>query len=167
MGRYSAPWLITALLVSILLSIAGYALFAAVRPTPVPTVSAGDFVVRVDARKAGWQSAGIAVEAGVPVRVAVIGGTWTHFRGEAPSNAGAGGGYICAEAMPAAGCIEPVPGFPQGGLVGRIGGRTFAVGEGTSLVAPAGGQVELRINDADEGLYDNDGALTVRVTVGP
>jgi hypothetical protein len=165
MERLSAPWLITALLAAFLLSIVGYAVYVAARPAPV--VSAGEFLVRVDARKAGWQSAGIVVASGTRVRVEVIEGRWTHFRGEAAYNAGVGGDYICAEAIAASACVEPVPDFPQGGLIGRIGTRAFGVGERSSLVAPVAGQVQLRINDADVGLHDNDGALTVRVTVGP
>jgi hypothetical protein len=101
------------------------------------------------------------------VRVDVIEGAWTHFRDQAPYNSGMGGDYICAEATLSSACIEPLPEFPQGGLVGRIGSQTFGVGESVSLIAPAAGPLHLRINDADEGLYDNDGVLTVRVTVGP
>src|SRR3712207_1595938 len=144
MERLSAPRLVTALLGVTLLTVAGYAAYLAARPTPVPVVGAGEYVVRVDARKAGWQPVGIAVERGTTVRLAVVDGQWTHFRGQAAYNSGAGGDYICAEALPASACIEPVPDFPQGGLVGRIGARTFAVGEVVTLTAPASGPVQLR-----------------------
>jgi hypothetical protein len=60
-------------------------------------------------------------------------------------------------------CVEPLPDFPAGALVGRIGGETFGVGKGVTLVAEQTGMLELRINDGDDGLDDNDGELTVQI----
>ena len=78
-----APRVITAALASILLLIAGYALYFAVRETSVPTVSTGEYVVRVDSRTGGWQSAGISVERGVAIRIEVIDGlTSSTYRKE-------------------------------------------------------------------------------------
>lgn len=166
MKRLTSPWPITIVLGALLL-VALVVLFAVRRESAPPVVRSGEYLVRVDSRAKGWQSANISVERGAPVEFRVAEGNWTHFRGEAPYNSGQGGGYICAEAIPAASCIEPVPTFPQGGLVGRVGGRTFAIGQAGSISAPTTGPLALRINDADEGVYDNDGALVVIVRVGP
>ncbi len=73
----------------------------------------------------------------------------------------------CGEVLAASACVEPLPDFPQGGLIGRVGDRVFPIGEATTITAPIAGPIQLRINDANEGLYDNDGTLTVHVTVGP
>lgn len=167
MKRLASPWLVTGILVVILVAIVIMAIRGERREPSATVVSAGDFLVRVDARKPGWQPVGIAVGRGTTVRIVVTGGQWTHLRGLAAYNAGAGGDYVCADAIPASACIEPVADFPQGGLVGRIGGHSFPVGEAVTLSAPADGPIHLRINDADEGLRDNDGSLFVRVSVGP
>jgi molecular chaperone DnaK len=60
---------------------------------------------------------------------------------------------------------DPYVAFHHGGLIGRIGtvGAPFFVGLSQLIEAPIDGTLYLRINDAILG--DNDGVLTVQVTV--
>jgi hypothetical protein len=65
----------------------------------------------------------------------------------------------------------PVPSAPTGALIGRVGGTAarggggtpFLVGDRTSVVMPADGQLFLGIND--RVLNDNSGAYEVKITV--
>ncbi len=130
------------------------------------TQAAGDgstVTMTVDARQ-GWQASGLQVQRGAQIKVIVTGGQWTQQQGRAPYNAGTGTGYICGEAMPPERCVEYLPMFPQGGLIGQIGGQIFGVGARSSVVADQAGMLYLRINDADSALSDNDGTLTVQIT---
>lgn len=115
----------------------------------------------VDVRARGeWQSAGIEVRTGDRLEIEYLRGKWTGY---APGNlyeADGGDSYICQGVD----CIEPLPGYPQGGLVGRIGdGPIFAVGAYTSLTAEMSGTLMLRMNDA--ATYDNQGKVTMRLNV--
>ena len=58
---------------------------------------------------------------------------------------------------------SPMPRVLAGALIGRIGsGQPFAIGNQTSIQAPAAGQLVLGIND-DE-LADNQGEFRVEIT---
>ena len=60
--------------------------------------------------------------------------------------------------------MEPLPNYPKGGLVGRIGdGQVFAVGKRREFTAKSSGVLELRINDL--GVYDAEGNITMRIIV--
>jgi hypothetical protein len=122
--------------------------------------------IEVDARK-GWQSTEISVEEGIKLTIEVIDGQWTRWKDSEPYNIGEGGGYVCAKVIPASQCVEPLPDFPAGGLIGQIGSQILGVGRGSTVVAHQSGTLLLRINDGDDGLYDNDGKLTVNITVSP
>ena len=57
----------------------------------------------------------------------------------------------------------PLPRALAGALLGRIGsGQPFAIGNLTSVVMPADGELFLGVND--DGLNDNSGQFTVTVT---
>jgi hypothetical protein len=115
----------------------------------------------------GWQETGVTVAAGQTVSVEVIDGLWTHWSGEVPANPGTGGVYyVCADFLPAEQCVEPLPDFPAGTLIGRIGRHVFGIGQSGSVVVADAGTLELRVNDGDVGLGDNAGSLTVRIVVG-
>lgn len=117
----------------------------------------------VDARK-GWQDTGVMINKGVSVDIEVISGQWTSQKGTT-YNTGGGGYYVCANRMPASQCVEPLPTVPQDSLIGLVGNHIFAVGHKMSVVADTSGELMLRMNDADNGLFDNDGVLTVRITI--
>ena len=60
-----------------------------------------------------------------------------------------------------ASCCEPLPTARRSALIGQIADQIFFIGNGGTFSAPADGHLLLRINDCDEGLYDNSGALQV------
>lgn len=61
---------------------------------------------------------------------------------------------------------SPVPSVLAGALIGRIGnGAPFAIGNQTSISAPATGMLWLAVND--DGLGDNAGEFGVDITVQP
>jgi len=127
-----------------------------------------DTVVQVRANQ-GWQNTGAIVQVGDTVEIQYVSGSWTQSVGKEPYHTGANDPtqYVCANIMNAAACIEPIPDFPQGGLIGRLGSRLLKVGNSLRFVAETAGPLYLRMNDADSGLYDNAGTLTVRITVQP
>ncbi len=112
----------------------------------------------------GWQSTGVQVTPGMKVNIEVTDGKWTHWSGVQPYNSGEGGGYVCAAAMPASQCVEPLPIFPTGSLIGKIGSQTFGIGRNTTLTVEQLGTLWLRINDGDVGLHDNAGELIVDIS---
>lgn len=108
-----------------------------------------------------WQDSGIYIESGTVIDLNVISGSWTHYLDGVAYNNGVGSGYICANNIPPEQCAEPMPEAPQGSLIGKIGAHLFAIGSGTRITAQQSGILHLRINDSDDGLFDNDGILTV------
>lgn len=134
--------------------------------TPVPTATATPYnpnaptsgSTQVDA-KLVWQDTGILIKKNSDVFIEVTTGTWTHWQGVRPYNNGDGEGASCGSAT----CAEPMPFYSKGGLIGRVGDQIFAIGSSESINLPVSGILYLRINDPDNGLFDNDGVLTVAV----
>lgn len=123
------------------------------------------YQIRIDATE-GWQNADITLTLGDQLIIEVIDGRWTHQKGKASYNSGVGDqSYICAEYMSPNRCVEPLPSAPQGALIGKIGNIIFEIDEGTKITVQNAGDLFLRMNDGDIGLYDNDGMLTVKITV--
>jgi hypothetical protein len=120
--------------------------------------------VLVDAREA-WQTTNLFVEKGVTVRIKVLDGEWTEWKGVREYNLGDGSSYICAQTMKAENCVEPVPDFPSGALIGRIDRQILKIGADGRFTAAQSGILQLRMNDGDNGLYDNNGVLTVEVVI--
>jgi hypothetical protein len=114
----------------------------------------------------GWQSTHIRIYPGDQVDITVVDGKWTHWKGTQAYTSGAGGGYVCGKAMNPLDCVEPLPEFFTGGLIGRVGKDVFAIGIGTRWKSTEIGELELRINDGDVGLDDNNGVLKVEITLG-
>ena len=113
----------------------------------------------------GWQSTGVRVMPGMKISIEVTNGEWTYWSGFQPYNSGEGGNYICAVAMPATRCVEPLSNFPTGSLIGKIGSQTFGIGKDSTLAVEQLGTLWLRINDGDVGLYDNAGELVIDISV--
>lgn len=109
-------------------------------PQPVLTTA------EVDAGK-GWQSTGVTVEPGTKLNIRVTGGKWTNWKGNTPYNTGEGTDYVCASIISAKDCVEPVPDYPAGALVGRIGNQILRVGKGATIPVTQSGVLFLRIND--------------------
>ncbi len=53
--------------------------------------------------------------------------------------------------------------FTTGALIGQIGDMTFEIGTGTVIFSEGNGTLRVRINDADNGLHDNEGSLQVNI----
>ena len=111
-----------------------------------------------------WQDTGFLSEANNAIAVEVVSGLWTHQVGVEPYNNGVGGSYICTDYLPPNECGEPMPEVPQGALIGKIGSHLFAIGSETTVATQQSGNLYLCINDGDDGLYDNDGILTLDIT---
>ena len=117
-------------------------------------VPSGPVTLRVSADR-GWQDTGITLPSG---RSFVLEDVAGHIKDQDTEiDGGNGSDYVCGSA----GCCEPLPNERRSALVARVGSETFLVGDGTRHTAQSGGMLQLRINDCDEGLSDNDGVLTL------
>lgn len=106
----------------------------------------------------GWQSVGVRADQGDRLIIHAQ-GTWLYTPGEYHGPEGHDR-YTSPS-------FYPLPGVPGGALIGRVGEQSqpFYVGQGTSRITQNDGTVYLRIDD--DILSDNDGYVTVDVTVEP
>jgi hypothetical protein len=113
--------------------------------------------------ESGWQRSGVFVEPGDLVRVQQVGGSWTvdHRKFHYVS---ARGYTWRADRHINQGC-KILDSRTYGTLVGKINGHVFKVGSGMVFRAGEEGFLELRINDADRCLGDNDGAIRVKISI--
>jgi len=95
-------------------------------------------IVEIDSRQ-GWQVTGISVERGTALIFKVIEGQWTTQKGVTPYNSGEGSDYVCANLIPASRCVEPVPDYPSGALVGQIGSQILRVSRGSTVITEQSG----------------------------
>lgn len=121
-------------------------------------------VVKVNGREA-WQSTKIFVEKGKTIQISVLEGEWTEWKNNRAYNSGAGSNYICSQSMNLENCVEPIPDFPSGALIGRIDRQVLNIGTDGKFLVEQSGILQLRINDADIGLHDNDGELIVEIII--
>jgi hypothetical protein len=113
-----------------------------------------------------WTDTGVLVERGKEIRITYMSGTWTCNPGSSP-------GYDANgfDGLPAKqGYV--VPGANEGGLVGKVGERTFWIGRSGVVPDVGPGNLLLGINDDQRGEYgrgyvDNQGTLTVRIVKAP
>ena len=112
---------------------------------------------RVSARR-GWQGADVLVKRGDKVQMRAR-GTWLYTPGEYHGPQGHER-YRASE-------FYPLPDVPGGALIGRIGedGEPFYVGDSLDFRARRAGRLFLRIDD--DILSDNEGHVTVEVTIKP
>lgn len=103
-----------------------------------------------------WQSVGVRLHQGDVVSIRAE-GEWLYTPGEYHGPQG--------HARYTAPSFYPLPGVRGGALLGRIGdhGEPFLVGRRTTRLAEGDGMLYLRIDD--DILSDNDGYVTVEVTV--
>ena len=60
----------------------------------------------------------------------------------------------------------PLRDKPEDSLIGKIdGSRVFFIGERIRMTARQAGHLHLRINDENKGLRDNEGTITMKVSV--
>ncbi|RME91454.1 MAG: hypothetical protein D6770_00305 [Anaerolineae bacterium] len=114
------------------------------------------YLVEVPADRA-WGDSGVSLHTGQVFYVAYLSGLVAD--GETALTDASGSGYVCGHA----GCCEPLPEAPRGALIGRLGREVFYIGNGGEFTAPASGRLFLRMNDCDEGLYDNHGAWQILI----
>jgi len=127
--------------------------------TPVPATTVPTVQVIVDAR-GGWQNTNVEISTNDVLTIQYVGGDWT---GNA-NNPGKSRGENAPWAERTEECL-PVKG-QDSSLVSRIGGgKSFVVGQYFSDRILSSGKLELRMNDCDQWLGDNDGAITVSILV--
>lgn len=125
------------------------------------------YEISISANRA-WQNSNIYVEAGDTIDFTHIDGQWTDWKGTTPYTNGIGmTGHICANMADPESCVEPIPQAPRGSLIGKIGTWSFLIGNRRILTAEQTGYLYLRINDGDDGLFDNDGELVVQIILSP
>jgi hypothetical protein len=137
---------------------------ASLTPTDTPTATVTpeiiERIVHVSAQ-AAWQSGETIVQPGEVVEISYVTGRWFSWPGTGPFGPDGGFFYICDKDD----CVEPLRGYSQAGMIGRIGedGEMFPVGYRTSFVAEQSGEIQLRIND--DYTTDNEGIITMRIIV--
>ena len=143
-------WLILLALFAFI-GLVGLAAGEAVLPVSQESLAAS----RVYAYRA-WQSVGVRVREGDELRIRAR-GSWMYTPGEYHGPEG--------HARYSAPGFYPLPNVPGGVLIGRVGenGEPFLVGRGGVWWMRESGLLYLRIDD--DILSDNDGAVTVEVTV--
>jgi hypothetical protein len=153
--------------IGLIVALAAVVLAAAPHP-PTPLQPGVPRRVTVQAAQ-GWQDTGLLLPADRPVRVTYVAGSWTENQHDWPPHDGANAtqDYICAAVLPAAQCVEPIPDAPQGLLIGRAGRALLKIGNDLTFYAETTDPLTLRMNDGDDGLYDNAGAITVEVVALP
>jgi hypothetical protein len=132
--------------------------------TPKPPESL-PFTVYADQ---GWQNTGIWVSPEDSVAVRYVSGKWTGGIGKGNWYDGRGdliAKYKCAEQYRADLCDEPMPNVYNGTLVGRVGGYVLEIGNYLEFIPREDGDLYLRMNDHDEGLFDNEGSIKVEITI--
>jgi len=152
--------LLVRLLALIVLTAVALSLFAAtvLRADGIP-VQKADLVERRVYAYRGWQSMGIALHPGDVVTI-VARGRWLYS-----PEVGYHGPEGASPSQYPAPSYYPVPNGIGGCLIGRIGekGYPFYVGRRATIRSDALGLLYLRIND--DVVTDNDGCVTVEITV--
>jgi hypothetical protein len=57
-----------------------------------------------------------------------------------------------------------MPEVQRGALIGRVGDDLFLIGDKSMVEVEESGELQLRINDCDEGLVDNSGSLEIKIS---
>jgi hypothetical protein len=116
----------------------------------------------------GWQDTNIRVFSDEMVTVRYISGEWTGGIGKGNWYDGRGdliAKYKCVENYNPSICDEPMPNVYNGTLVGKIGDSLIEIGNYLQFKSREEGDLFLRMNDHDEGLFDNEGVLTVEIEI--
>ena len=124
---------------------------------PEPTTRST--IIRMKAAN-GWQDTGVVVRMSAPFSLRVVSGQ--IHDGDTKILDGGGSDYVCGRPD----CCEPMPNVRRSAVIGRLGDQVFDVSNGGFFEAHPGGTLFLRVNDCDDGLYDNGGTLTVAFAPG-
>jgi hypothetical protein len=115
-------------------------------------------VTRDVAAEFGWQGTGILLESGERINIQFLSGEIRD--GETVLRGPSGSGYVCGDST----CCEPMPAVPRAALIGRVRDQLFPIGDTSTIEVKETGELQLRINDCDEGLFDNSGSLMVKIS---
>jgi hypothetical protein len=124
---------------------------------PEPTTKST--VVRVKAAS-GWQDTGVVVKESAPFSLRIVSGQ--IHDSDTKILDGGGSDDVCGRPD----CCEPMPNVRRSAVIGKLGDQVFVVSNGGFFDDHPGGTLFLRVNDCDEGLYDNGGTLTIAFAPG-
>ncbi|WP_406674057.1 hypothetical protein WBK31_39425 [Nonomuraea sp. N2-4H] len=111
----------------------------------------------------GWQHTGVYVEPGDLVRIRATDGRWTVDHRKFPY-VSANGYHRYTDRKIYQGC-KILRGLPYGTLIARVNGDHYRVGTRGVFRARQAGFLQLRVNDADGCLKDNDGTVIAKIRV--
>ena len=106
----------------------------------------------------GWQNTGILLKPGATINIQFISGEIQD--GQAVIRGPSGVGWVCGDPS----CCEPMPAEQRDALIGRVGDHLFLIGDSHTIEVQEGGELQLRINDCDAGLFDNSGELKIKIS---
>jgi|SRR3989337_41687 len=109
----------------------------------------------------GWQNTGLGIHQGDVISINYLSGEWNFWAGTSDPHGADGADAYC----PSTSCCEPMPLERKGSLIGQIGDEVFLIGNGRTFIAHSNGTLSLRMNDCDNGLSDNEGTITVAITM--
>jgi hypothetical protein len=115
-------------------------------------------VIKDVSAELGWQNTGILLGSGEMLHIQFMAGEIRD--GEAVIRGPGGIGWACGESN----CCEPMPDVERDALIGRVGDHLFAIGDRSEITFSANGELQLRINDCDSGLFDNSGRFQVKIS---
>ncbi len=105
-----------------------------------------------------WQNSGVHVSKGTVVTIEYVSGFWRPWPGVNFDGKG------CLSCNPQNDPNDIYVPCHHGSLIGRIGTQVFCIANGATITATDTGTLDLRIND--KVIYDDSGAITVRITSG-
>lgn len=123
-----------------------------------PTRPLVEPVIQEISAELAWQNTGILLDAYETVHIQFMSGE--IHDGETVIRGPAGTGYVCGDST----CCEPMPAAQRDALIGRVGDHLFLIGDKNTIEVRQGGELQLRINDCDAGLFDNAGKLTIKIS---
>ena len=123
-----------------------------------PAVPLTEPVIKDVSAERGWQNTGILLGSGGRLHIQFMSGEIRD--GEVVIRGPSGIGWACGESN----CCEPMPGIERDALIGRVGDHRFAIGDRSEITLSASGELQLRINDCDAGLFDNSGSFQVQIS---
>ena len=106
----------------------------------------------------GWQNTGILLTSGETIRFQFMSGEIND--GNAVIRGLNGVGWVCGQSD----CCEPMPNVARDALIGRVSDHLFPIGDRSEITVSANGELQLRINDCDAGLFDNAGSFQVKIS---
>jgi hypothetical protein len=122
-----------------------------------PRVSLTEPLIKDISADLGWQNTGVTLRSGERINILYVSGEIRDA--ESIIRGPAGAGWTCGEGT----CCEPMTNVPRDALIGRVGDHLFLIGDKNAITVTTNGELQLRINDCDAGLFDNSGSLKVKI----